>query len=207
MKNSTLIDLITSNSEVVIDSVLSDGLLKDIPIISNLVGVYHLKTTISDKIFYNKIVQFYRSFSDVESSSFLQWKSWANENIEDSEKLGTALVLHLDSLNELTKCKLTGHVFKKLIEGKLTMNEFEGFTYIISISSLSDLRKHCIESGDIALTSEESISQRLQFVGFYCYATSSLNSLGDGIPEYEITDKGCKFIELFSDFEWTPKSN
>ncbi|HGF3719250.1 TPA: hypothetical protein ACF38V_004522 [Vibrio parahaemolyticus] len=86
MKFGDFKDIIVNNSEVVLDSILDDGLLKDIPIINNLVDLYNVKTTISDKIFYKKVVSFYESFSDVNRDFFAQWNTWVNENLDSAEK-------------------------------------------------------------------------------------------------------------------------
>ncbi len=91
MKNSDFKDIIVNNSEVVLDYILKDGLLKDIPIINNLVSLYNIKTTISDKIFYRKVVSFYETFYNVNRAHFVRWNSWALENTESAEKLQALL--------------------------------------------------------------------------------------------------------------------
>lgn len=200
MKNSNFKDIIVNNSEVVLDYILEDGLLKDIPIINNLVSLYNVQTTISDKIFYRKIVSFYEAFSSVNRAHFVKWNSWALENTESSEKIASTLVLHIDSQHELIKCKIIGHIFRKLVEEKITFNDFEAYLYVISMCSVSDLKKHCVEGGDLSSSTAASLSQRLQFVGFYCFTPESL-SHNDKL-EYEITNSGCDFIALMEGFSW-----
>jgi hypothetical protein len=51
---NTLIELIIDNSEVGLDCILDDGLLKEIPTIKDLISLYSVKITISDKILYKK---------------------------------------------------------------------------------------------------------------------------------------------------------
>ncbi len=200
MKLSNFTGLIVDNSEAVLDQMLSDGLLKDIPIINNLVGLYNVKTTISDKIFYNKVIKFYESFFNVNRDSFVKWNKWATENIEQSEKIASSLVLHIDAQNEVLKCKVLGHLFKKLVEGCVTNDEFDDFIYAISMSSTRDLQIHCIDGGDNSPNTESSLCQRLQFIGFYSFTAKSLSS--DNRLEYEISDQGEKFIEVMKAFDW-----
>ena len=200
MKFSNFKDIIVNNSEVALDYITEDGLLKDIPIINNLVDLYNVKTTISDKIFYKKVVSFYESFSCVNRDSFVKWKTWAKENIESAEKVASTLVLHIDSQHDLIKCKIIGHIFKKLVEEKITLNDFEAYVYVVSMCSVRDLRKHCVDGGDQSSSTEASLAQRLQFVGFYSFTPESL-SQNDKL-EYEISDRGCHFIEQMKEFSW-----
>lgn len=200
MKLSNFKDIIVNNSEVVLDHILEDGLLKYIPIINNLVDLYNVKTTISDKIFYRKVVSFYESFSSVDRDSFDKWNSWARENSESSEKIASTLVLHIDSQHDLIKCKIIGHIFKKLVEEKISLNDFEAYVYATSMCSVRDLRKHCIDGGDLSSSTEASLAQRLQFVGFYCFTPELLSKSAK--LEYEITDKGCDFIDSMKEFSW-----
>lgn len=197
---NTLIELIIDNAEVALDCILDDGLLKEIPIVKDLISLYSVKTTISDKIFYKKIISFYESFHDVKRESFTEWQAWASENFDKSEKIASSLVLHIDSQNELTKCKLIGHSFKKLIEQKLTINEFETYLHAISTCSLHDIKRHCVDGGDSSPWTKSSLCQRMQFTGFYAFTPKSLSD--NTKIEYEITDHGSKFIDLLNDFDW-----
>ena len=200
MKKSKLTELIVGNSEVVLDQILNDGLLKDIPIINNIVGLFNIKTSISDKIFYNKVISFYESFFDVNRDSFTKWNKWANENFEQSEKIASSIVLHIDSQNETLKCRLIGHLFKKLVEDSLTKDEFDEFIYDISVSSTRDLKKHCVNGGDASPADEATLCQKLQFIGFYNFTAEFLST--NSKLEYEISDKGSKFIDVNNDFKW-----
>jgi len=193
-------DIIVNNSEAALDHILEDGLLKDIPIINNLVDLYSLKTTISDKIFYKKVLSFYESFSSVNRDSFEKWNKWARENIKDSEKIASSLVLHIDSQQDLTKCKIIGQLFRKLVEGVISLSDFETYIYATSTSSMGDLKKHCVDGGDDSPSKEASLCQRLQFVGFYSFTPESLTQ--NTQIEYQITDRGCDFIELLKNFDW-----
>jgi hypothetical protein len=193
-------DLIIENSEVLLDQMLKDGLLKDIPIISNLVGLYNVKSTISDKIFYNKVVSFYNSFFNVDRESFTKWKIWANENTEKSDRIASSLVLHIDAQNEIIKCKALGHLFKKLVEERMAIEEFEYFNYAISTASTRDLRRHCVDGGDASQSNEAGLCQRLQFIGFYNFTSESLD--GKKNIEYEISERGVKFIDIMNSFDW-----
>ena len=200
MKSINFKDIVINNSEVVLDAILKDGLLKDIPIINNLVDLYGIKTAISDKIFYNKVVSFYESFSSVNRESFDKWNTWACRNIDDSEKIASSLVLHIDSQQDLIKCKMIGHLFKILVEGLMSLSEFEASIYAISMCSVRDLRKHCVEGGDQSPSNEASLCQRLQFVGFYSFTAESLSRKTQ--LDYELTDRGNNFIKQFESFDW-----
>ncbi len=200
MKLQKFKSAIVENSEVLIDQIINDGILKDIPLIRNIITLYNMKASISEKITYQKIIEFYDSFSSVNQDDLENWNLWAEKNIQEQQEISKKICLYIESQNEIAKCRILGHLFKQLIEKEVTREEFEYFVHVISSTPIQDLKKHCIDGGDISQKHECYLSQRLQPVGFYQLTPEFLK--GETKIEYEISEKGIKFIDLMIDFDW-----
>jgi len=53
-------------TEVAVDSILDDGLLRDIPIINTLVGIFKVGKTITQRYYIKKIINFLNTFNSIE---------------------------------------------------------------------------------------------------------------------------------------------
>ena len=62
-------ELVSSISEVTLDSVLEDGLLKDIPIIANAISIYKLGTSLRERHELLKLYHFVKSLNNVNVKS------------------------------------------------------------------------------------------------------------------------------------------
>src|SRR5262245_61944564 len=65
IKSSDLKDIAVDLSEIGLDSLLEDGLLKDIPVFGSLVKLYKTGQTIRDALFAKKLLLFLQGISKV----------------------------------------------------------------------------------------------------------------------------------------------
>ncbi|AKU54720.1 hypothetical protein [Vibrio parahaemolyticus] len=134
MKNK-IVDLFASNSESVIDLVLSDGLLKDIPIIGNIVSVLRIGQDVSNHLFAQKLGAFLehlRTHAQRESLEALKDQS-------KLEALGTNMILVIDKSNSVDKPKWLAQAFIGLSDGMIDIDLFDRLVY--SIDSFSPALK------------------------------------------------------------------
>lgn len=99
-------------------------LLEGIPYVSTIVNTATLGSTIKKYSFAKKIIRFLTQLESVplvERENFIQ----KLENTKDSKKVGEKLILLIDSLDDDDKADMIGKAFKKTIEGKMTINNFQ----------------------------------------------------------------------------------
>jgi len=70
LKNSNLQNIVSDFAELSVDSILQEGVLKDIPIVSTLISLTKVGISINDKLFLKKILYFINNIKDVP----VEWK-------------------------------------------------------------------------------------------------------------------------------------
>ncbi|MBN3897185.1 MAG: hypothetical protein HWQ41_18485 [Nostoc sp. NOS(2021)] len=145
MKDSEItsqsLELFTEIAEVVIDSLMEDGLLKDIPFISLAVKVANIGKTVSDRIFLTKVKKFLLYLDKVpvrEKQSFLKT---LDDEPEKKSKLGEYLVLIIDRIDDLDKTQILAELFLNLIKEKINLETFRRLASAVNIAFVEDLKK------------------------------------------------------------------
>jgi hypothetical protein len=111
-------DLVINISELLVDKVLDDGLLKEIPILSTIVSLYKIPHSISDKILFNKLSIF---LNDLKSIGKKDIKEMMNklENEDFKIKVSSYVLELMDKADHPNKAKMIAKVFVAYIEKKI----------------------------------------------------------------------------------------
>lgn len=143
-------------SETILDSVLEDGILKDIPIISSVVSGFKIYSSIKERIYIKKLYKFLyelQSISHHERELFLQ--SFTKE--EDKTDFFEKLLFLIDRQDDVYKSTIVGKLFAKVILEKISTDDFLRITIIIDRVYSKDLEYFKKESWK-NLTPEKSYS-------------------------------------------------
>ena len=122
-----IIDVISGNAETALDLLLEDGILKDIPILGNVVKALQIKSDISNILYAKKLEVFLTSLSDGD------FKMINTEEIdkEKLEKIGLDLVFIIDKINNIDKAKWVAQAVIGLADKKYNLDTFERLIYAI----------------------------------------------------------------------------
>lgn len=196
---SDIKDIATDIAELSLDSVLDDGVIKDIPILGTLAKLYSAGKTIKEKIFEKKIIAFLRETEKVNSDQrdeFYQ-KMSNNENLR--KKIGEQILVIIEKIDDLEKPKLLGKLFKAFMEERISFEMFHRFATIISNCFLPDLRKLPIYKDKNQFDSFTSVSlENLGLVHLYYVKPEKFDEEGKRIDgsEYQITQLGIELLKL-----------
>ncbi|MCB1815115.1 MAG: hypothetical protein KDK04_25850 [Candidatus Competibacteraceae bacterium] len=138
ISNSELVSVSGELGEVAIDSILENGLLKDIPIISTITGLWKTGASIKDALFTRKLLVFLSTISDIP----VEKREGMLESLDDprtSEKTGEKLLVLLERLESSEKAKLLAKTFKVYVKGIISREEFWRVSYIIDNLPFSDI--------------------------------------------------------------------
>ncbi|MGY5353649.1 hypothetical protein [Wenyingzhuangia sp. IMCC45467] len=124
--------------EVGIDSILKNGLLKDIPVINVATGVWNTGVAIRDYRFITKLLYF------LNESSKLSSKQRENiiEKLEDNkfqEEAGEKLISIIDNLETKSKAKIIGKAMCLVGNNIISKDEFWRISFIIEKLPTSDI--------------------------------------------------------------------
>src|SRR5690348_6164273 len=112
-------DLATELGEVAFDSLLADGLVKDIPVIGVLAKLWKAGVTARDYVFVKKLGHFLLELRNVPDDKRREMVLKLRQDPAFGERAGEQVILLLDRLDDLSKPKLIGRAFRAFCEGKI----------------------------------------------------------------------------------------
>ncbi|MGN0322424.1 MAG: hypothetical protein ACI4DZ_04845 [Oliverpabstia sp.] len=123
-----MISLIEDVSEYTLDSIIPDGIIKDLPIVGPVFSVVKIGKDIRDRIFVEKIKSFIENID--------KNQKWREKFRDDDEciKISKQLLYIVDSCDDDNKLKLIGLAFNRFVNGEISKTEF---FYIVNIISKS----------------------------------------------------------------------
>lgn len=140
LNTSDLKNIGTELSEVILDNVLEEGLLKEIPIFSTLQNIYKSSCSISDLLFTKKLIGLINGFSEVEQFK----RKKVIEKIENDPKynirVGEKLLYIVDKTEDYETAKAVGKWSKSLFEEKINYEDF-----LRGIKGIQNLSKYDLE--------------------------------------------------------------
>jgi hypothetical protein len=137
--NSELSSVGSDIGELAIDSLLKDGLLKDIPVIGTLTRLWKTGVTIKDYLFCRKLLVFLSGISDIPAQIRADMIS-SLEDPKTAEKTGEKLLILLERLESSEKAKLLAKAFKVYSEGTIIKEEFWRISFIVDHLPMSDIQ-------------------------------------------------------------------
>ena len=141
IRNSDLQNVASDISEIVIDSILEDGVLKELPIISTIVGLSKAARNVKDTLFLKKIIHFLTKISHVNTAQRQKMIDLINKNGEQKISVGEKLIYLLDKCDDHIDAKYIGQFFCGFLENKITYEEFLKGARIIQDIYIGDFER------------------------------------------------------------------
>ena len=143
IKDSNLLVVTTNLAESLSDSILDEGLFRDIPILSSLLGLIKTSINVSDRLFLKKTIYFLTELSSINPES----RKKQIEKIENSKsyqvKFGEKLLYIIDKCDDHVSAKYISKLFCAFLNEKLTYQEFLRSSTIVQNVFIDDLLKLC----------------------------------------------------------------
>ena len=133
-------DSIGDITELGIDSLLDDGVFKDLPIVSMLVGVKNTYQNIHDRNLLKQTLTFIKQFNSgsINQEKLNKYRDLLNTDSKKAEKeLGRVLII-LNSTIDMEKSQMLANLYKSYINEKINWNQFCEFAEIIKMFFLND---------------------------------------------------------------------
>ncbi|MFN3194527.1 MAG: hypothetical protein ACE364_01080 [Chlorobiota bacterium] len=197
---SSIIDLFADSQELVIDSLLEDGLAKDIPIVGTVIKLSRIAFTVKDRFTAKKILKFIFSIKNTTEDQRKNFLIKLEENESYGQEATSVLLMSLDRFDSIYKATLYGKLLIEVVNNNITIDEFKRYSYIIEKIFLNDLF-HLKEfekdkSKEYDITIAESLSQ----FGLLKVASFGGLTWEGGIEnnseKYALTNLGSKLLEL-----------
>lgn len=115
LTDSELQSVVVDGMEVTLDAVLSEGPLRDVPIISTLVGVAKTGHRVSEELFLRKLVRFLQGIEGVP----LRERRKLSGRPDDLHDLGEDLLLAIERLDRVQKPRILARFFAAYVQGEI----------------------------------------------------------------------------------------
>jgi hypothetical protein len=141
---SNIADSIPDIAEFGIDSILDEGVLKDFPLMSTLVGVKNVAQNLHDRNLLRQTLAFVKELNNgqLDEKKKEKYKKIIDENPKKAEaELGRVLII-LNQNIELSKSKILAAIFQEYINENIdwkTFCEFSEITRMFFIDDIYDL--------------------------------------------------------------------
>ncbi len=137
-KSSELVDLGNDVAEIAIDSILDEGLLKELPVIKTVFTLYKTGKSVKDQFTLRKILSFLNGcngLSKEETEEFIQ----NFENEKKSKEFGMQLLLLIDKTDDIKKAELIGKLFLLLLKKTFDLKVYLRLCYMINKCFYDDI--------------------------------------------------------------------
>lgn len=127
-------DLSSDYTEVAIDVIINDDILKEIPIVKSLISFYNISSSLIARHNVKKVIIFLQEFHSkkVDSDKLERFKTkLEKDSNKKNEILETVLVL-IEKFIDFEKSKILANLFLAHIENKLTWKDFKKLSFILN---------------------------------------------------------------------------
>ena len=134
-------DVISDYLEIGIDSLMNEGILKEIPIVNTIVGVLKIGKNVHDRNLLKQTLTFINEFNNnkISHDKLKQYKITIENNPKRcEEELGRILLL-LNNFIDKEKSIMLAKIFKAYIEKIINWNEFCEYSEIINRLFIQDI--------------------------------------------------------------------
>ena len=192
--DENLRDMIFEAGEVALDSLLDDGVLRDIPILGQLVGLAKASRSIPDRIFRVKVERFAAEADKVDPKSRAAFIAQLQSDPETQNRAGEAIVLALERIDSIAKAEIIGKVFCAFVEQRIQLETLRRLLAAVDRAILDDLLKF----PDLALATNPTLDAKAVFADldgtglvFDQYPRTSTHP-----PKYAPTDLGLLYAKI-----------
>ncbi len=139
LRNSDLQSVSANIVEIVIDSMLDEGVLKSLPIVGSIIGIGKTAITVKDQLFLKKIIAFLSGIRDIPQEKRREMIDLVNESKKEKLKVGEKLIYILDKCDDYVDAKYVAQLFTAFLEGKISYQDFLKGSRIIQNIFVGDL--------------------------------------------------------------------
>ncbi|MBO0937858.1 hypothetical protein J2I47_14970 [Fibrella sp. HMF5335] len=119
-----LMELIADSLEVIADSQMKEGILKDLPIAGSFFKVYNVFSGIKDRIFFRKLNYFISELESIPTEDKIKFWASYEGNETEKQKLGEKIIIYLDRYDTFDKAILMANAFRAYIKNQIQKPDF-----------------------------------------------------------------------------------
>jgi hypothetical protein len=198
-KGIELINSIASNElssgmrnlgEVALDTILQEGILRDIPVLNTIVAFYKAGVEIHHQLFLTKIINFLKELSNTPLEKREKFVEEIKRNPTQEREFEKTLLLLIDRADSLQKPSILGKLLKHHILGNISYEDATRLSYMVDRVYISDLSY--LLNFNSGVQRNQIIAASLQSIGLLSFAGIDGGTLGEetssGGVSYELNE-------------------
>lgn len=131
LKSDSVISVEKEFLELGIDTLLESGVIKDIPLVNTVVGIFGAVGSVRDHLFANKLIRFMSQLSEVPQKKRIEMIDKLNEDSKFSGKVGAVLIEILDRMESERKPELSAKCFAAFAKNEISFEELRHILFAL----------------------------------------------------------------------------
>jgi hypothetical protein len=190
------LELALENAEAVVDTLVTDEMLKAIPVVGNAFKLVDVTRSISDRILSAKLRRFLDALHEVSEDERVRLSQRLLSNPAEAERIGEATLLTIERANDMNKPQLVAILLLGFLDGTISADEFKRLASAVDASIVPDL-VHLAEGARSPASGRST-----HLIGLVPHGLAVARSVEawdhDGSLMYAVTDLGHKFARVYS---------
>ena len=141
LKDSDLQSVTTDFAETFTDSLLNEGILRDIPILGTIIGLTKATFNLNERLLLKKLIYFLSELQDISVEKRLKLILSIENSEKHKIKVGEKLLYIIDKCDDHITAKYVATLFSSFLNEKITYQDFLRGSTIIQKLFLQDLEQ------------------------------------------------------------------
>ena len=133
------VDLAGDIAEIGIDSLLDEGLLKDIPFFGTAIKAFSIISSVRDRLFLKKVSKFLFELSKINEQQRSDFREKIRDDKDFQSNVGENLILLLERHENMSKPSILAKAFGAFIKEEMCYDEFLKIAAAIDSTFINDL--------------------------------------------------------------------
>ncbi|EKD9327825.1 hypothetical protein QTG66_004188 [Vibrio vulnificus] len=167
----------TELAEIAIDSVLEEGVLKDLPVVGTALSLYQTGVAVRERQYVKKLVTFLSELNKTDEEARLKFIAEEMLEPEQRERFGETILSLIDKVDDTRKFELYAKVFERLFMNACSYDDAIRICLMIERTFYSDLQYILVFEDGCA--KDQLTASELYKVGFLSFGGMGGGSFDD----------------------------
>jgi hypothetical protein len=195
-------------TEVAIDALLDEGVIRDVPIVGSLKALFSAAVNIKDYFYLKKVLIF---LSELKESSKEEREDFVTHNFASDSQVnavGEKLLLLLERSDDIEKARIYGKIIRHSILNNITRDRAFRLCYMVDkvyLKDVSVLIEHFSQTRNTEVSPEDMdpfIAFELQKAGLLTFSSidgGNFESIHSGGIVFHVNEYGRKLVEVLNE--------
>lgn len=191
-----LSSIVRDLAEVGFDSIVKEGVLRDIPVFNTFHNLYQAGVEIRQQLFIKKIINFWKELPNTSLHERQKFVEWMDKNPNQKLTFGENILLLIDRADSIEKPSILGRLLNPCTLGDISYEDMMRLCFIVDRVYMPDL--NYLTSFTFGIQSNPNIAASLQSAGLLNFAGMDGGNLDEPLSGgviYKLNDYGKMLLQ------------